>query len=60
MPDVVKQNVKFIPVETMDEVVAQVFQKSSYRVKRHGEKDQAELPMISTVSGSGAVMMDEI
>ena len=60
LPDVVKQNVKFIPVETMDEVVAQVFQKSSYRVKRHGEKDQAELPMISTVSGSGAVMMDEI
>lgn len=60
LPEVVKQNVKFIPVETMDDVVAGVFQKASYRVKRHVEKDQPEVPIISKVPGQGAVMMDEI
>lgn len=60
LPEVVKQNVKFIPVETMDDIVAGVFQKASYRVKRHVEKDQPEVPIISKVPGQGAVMMDEI
>ncbi len=60
LPEIVKQNVKFIPVETMDDVIAQVFQKASYRVKRHVEKDQSEVPIISKVPGQGAVMMDEI
>lgn len=56
----VKQQIHFIPVETMDEVIAAVFGQSFGQPRKKEQKSRKEVPMISTVPGQGAVMMDEI
>ena len=58
LPDVVKRHVKFISVETMDEVIALIFPKTTYAAARRMEKEHQEIPILPTVSSQGAVMMD--
>lgn len=58
LPDVVTRHVKFIPVETMDEVIAQIFPKTTHAAARRMEKEHQEIPILPTVSSQGAVMMD--